>query len=124
MRYDRWRNHLIILLSIWCLGDKEETLVPVLLRLMLNGNLAKVDKKVLNLGVSTASLDTAEVVEPLKLVEEIVDDSNDDGDTDGVAPDDNNGNDASVTIVREKLVVVSRVRWLTKMASEPAEDGE
>ena len=56
--------------------------VDVFSSLVLDSNLGEMADDVLHLGVSLASLGTAEVVEPLDVVEEIVNDGNNDGDTD------------------------------------------
>lgn len=79
---------------------------------------------VLHLGISVASLGTSEVVQPRQGAEEVVDDSNDDGDTDRVTPDDNNSDDAGVAVAREVGGHIRRVRWITRMTSQPAEDTE
>ena len=54
---------------------------------MLNGELGKVTNDVLHLGVVHVAVCASEVVEPLDLVKEVVDNGNDNGDEDGVDPD-------------------------------------
>lgn len=95
----------------------------VLISLVLQGNLGEVHEEVLDLGIRLAALGAAEVVEPFQLVEEVVDNGNNDGDTDREGPDDHHGDDTGVA-VREKVVVGGRVRGLATVAGKPAEDTE
>jgi len=82
-----------------------------------------VHEDVLHLGVGTAALGTAKVVEPRPLVKQVVHDGDDDNDADGVGPDDNDSDDAGVAI-GEELIVVNGVGGLATAARKPAEDAE
>lgn len=91
---------------------------------MLDSNLGEMADDVLQVGIGLASGVAAKVVEPLDVVKEVVGDGNDDGNTNGESPDDDNGNDTGVAILRKVLVVGSWVTWLTSTATEPSEDTE
>lgn len=118
---DDWR--LVVLLGLrgaW----RQVPALAVLVPLVLDGDLGQVHDDVLHLGVGTAALGTAEVVEPRPLVEQVVHDGDDDDDTDGVGPDDDDGDDAGVAVGGEEPVVVGGVGGLAGAASKPAEDTE
>jgi len=117
-------SDLVIFLSLGGLGCQEPAIGSVLVLLVGDGDLVQVSEDVLHLGVSVAALVTSEVVEPCPFVEEVVDDGNDDGDTDRVTPDNDNGDNAGVSVVREKAIVVSGIGLLSSTSSEPAENTE
>lgn len=65
---------------------------------VLNSKLGKVTNDVLHLGVMDVAVGTAKVVEPLDLVEKVVDDGDDNGDEDGVHPDDDDGDNIDPSV--------------------------
>jgi len=96
----------------------------ILATLMLQSQLGHMANDVLHLGISVAALAAAKVVKPAQLVEEEVDDGNDDGDSDGVTPDNDDSDDGGMA-VRGQIRVESRwVGWFTSTATEPTEDTE
>ena len=96
----------------------------MLVPLVRNCNLGQVHEDVLHLGVGVGALGTAEVVEPRQGAEQVVDDSNDDRDTDGEAPDDQDGDDAGVAVRGKVDVLGDRVRGFACIAGQPTEDAE
>jgi len=83
-----------------------------------------VGEDVLHLGVGTAALGASEVVEPGHAVHEVVDNGDDDGDTDGVTPDDDDGDDGGAAVGGQKSVDGLGVGGLAAATGQPAEDGE
>jgi len=75
------------------------SVASVLVLIVSKGNLGEMSKDVLHLSISTGALGTSKVVEPRDLVEEVVDHCDDNGDTDGVTPNNDNGDDGSITAV-------------------------
>jgi len=98
--------------------------VSEIVLLVGNGDLGQVGEDVLHLGICAAALGAAEVVEPCHAVHEVVDDSNDDRDTDGVTPDDDDGDNGSVAVIRQKSVAGDWVGGLASSTAQPTEDGE
>lgn len=66
---------------------------------MLNGELLESSDDVLNNGILALAVLAAKVVEPGDLVEDEVDDGNEDGDTERVQPDNDDGDNVGPTIV-------------------------
>ena len=89
---------------------------------MLDGKLGEVTDDVLHLAVVDIAVDTTEVIEPCDLVEEVVDDGDDNGNTNGVAPDDNDGDDVSPAIAA--LLPETVGARLLNVARQPSEDTE
>jgi hypothetical protein len=81
-------------------------------------------KDVLHLGIGIGSLRTSQVVQPRDLVKQVVDDGNNDGNTNGISPDNNNSDNRSVAVVRKVLGEISGVRLLARTTGKPAEDTE
>ena len=96
----------------------------VLINLVRNRDLVQVREDVLHLGISVGALVASQVVEPAPLVEEVIDNSADDDDTDGVSPDNDGGDDRGVAVVGEEPVVVVWIACLSKSIAQPAEDTE
>jgi len=95
--------------------------------LVLESKLAEMANDVLHLGVSVVALLASEVVEPCVLLKDEVDNGDDDGDTNGVTPDDNHGNDIGITVSGEEAVVGWWGRLLQSISTwsgEPSEDTE
>jgi len=67
--------------------------------LVLDGDAAEVREDVLHVGISVAAGVTAKVVDPLDAQEQEVDNGNNDGDTDRVTPDNDNGDDRGLDAV-------------------------
>jgi len=92
---------------------------------VLQSKLGKVTDDVLHLGVVVAALFAANVGKRRDGVEEVVDNGDDDGNTDGVAPDDDNGDDVGVAVeglgeLRHGVVEGN----LVGVAGQPTEDTE
>ena len=102
------------------------SVVSVLINLVLHGNLGQVSNDVLDLGVCLGALLAAKVVQPAELVHEVVGDGADDGDTNGVTPDNADGNDGSTSIGGEEGVAGDWVGLLksSKGLAQPTEDTE
>ena len=89
---------------------------------MFDSQLRDVVKQVLNLRVDNRAVLAAEVVEGGDDGEDVVDDRNNDRDTNRVSPDDNNGDNVSVGVLGE-LSLAGRAS-LDVFTGEPAEDTE
>ncbi|KAF7571771.1 hypothetical protein PtrM4_092710 [Pyrenophora tritici-repentis] len=90
---------------------------------MLKRELAESSNHVLNRRVLATAVLAAESVEPLNAVKHVVDNGDDDGDTNGVSPDDDNGNNVDPAVLAE-LGVVGRGVGLVISARHPSEQGE
>jgi hypothetical protein len=90
---------------------------------VLERQLAEGSNHVLNRRVLPVAVLATEGVEPWNLVEEIVDDSDDNGNTNGVSPDDNDGDNVDPSVITEPAVDRRGVR-LVRLARHPSEDGE
>jgi len=98
-----------------------------LVTLVLESKLAEMTNDVLHLGVRAVALLTSKVVEPSVLLEDEVDNGDDDCNTDGVTPDDDNGDDISIAVGGEEAVVGWWGRLLESVStwsSEPPKDTE
>lgn len=89
---------------------------------MLDGHLAQVSQDVLHQGVLDGALLAAHLVEALPVGHQVVDDANDDDDSQRVQPDDDNGNNVDVAIGAE--LGVGRGGGLQTLTSEPTETGK
>lgn len=116
--------HLLLLLGISVTSDEVVSVSAVVIPLVLDGELGKVTKDVLHVGIGSAALGTSEVVQPCDLVHQVVHNSNDNNDGNGVEPDNDDGDNGGVAILGEKDVLGDWVRWLTEVATEPSEDTE
>lgn len=89
---------------------------------MLNGELLEGGEDVLDKGVLALAVLAAEVVQPGDLVEDEVDDGNEDGDTERVQPDNDNGDNVGPTIV----TLLGKVDGVVELGStrQPTEEGE
>ena len=93
---------------------------------MDESNLGESSNDVLHLGVVHVAVLATEVVEPGDLVEEVVDNGDDDGNTNGVSPDDNDGDNvgpAIETLVLEEGGRRGGVGGVTRHPTEDTEDG-
>ena len=93
--------------------------------LVLQSKLGQVTDDVLHLGVVVAALFASNVGKRGNGVEQVVDDGDDDGNTNGVTPDDDNGDDVGVAVeglgeLRHGVVEGNLVR----VAGQPTEDTE
>jgi len=114
---------LFVVIIISSLGGQHPAILTSLaVLLVVDGELAKVADNVLHLAVVHVTVLATEIVEPSDLVEEEVDNGDDDGDTNGVAPDDDDSDNVgpSVTALVE---VVGRVGG-NRVARQPSEDTE
>lgn len=95
------------------------------LLVMLNSDLGKMADDVLDLGVLDGAGLASKVVEPGPVAEQVVDDGNDDGDSDGVTPDNDNGDDVGVSVESEDALLALDVDGvLDNITGQPAEDAE
>lgn len=93
--------------------------------LVLQSKLGEVADDVLHLGVVVAALLATDVGKRGDGVEEVVRDGDDDGNTNGVTPDDNNGDNVSVAVKGLGPLGHGVVeRNLVRVAREPTEDTE
>ena len=93
--------------------------------LVLQSKLGQVTDDVLHLGVVVAALFASNVGKSGDRVEQVVDDGDDDGNTDGVTPDDDNGDNVSVAVKGLGPLGHGVVeRNLVGVAGEPTEDTE
>jgi len=116
-------SNLLVLLDILNASTKGVARVALTVSRVLDGQLGEVGNHVLDLGVGLGAGLAAKVVQSGDGGEDVVDHSDDDSDTQGVTPDDNNGDNVDVVVVGES--VGSRVRGVgLGPATEPAEDGE
>lgn len=90
--------------------------------LVLDGQLGQVAKQVLDLGVGAGAGLATKVVKEGDAGKEVVHHSDDDGDTNGVTPDNNDGDNVDITVDGE-VGTVNGV-GLEVVAGEPAEDTE
>lgn len=90
---------------------------------VLERQLAEGSNHVLNGGVLAAAVLAAEGVEPCDAVKHVVDNGDDDGDTNRVGPDDNDGDNVDPSVVTEPAVDGGRV-GLVRSTGHPAEEGE
>jgi len=91
---------------------------------VLEGHLGNVSQDVLDLGILLVPVLAAEVVKGRDLVKKVVDDGDDNGDTDTVGPDDDDGDNVNPAITT-LLEVRGRVCWvIIEVAGQPAEDTE
>jgi len=96
----------------------------MLITLVLNSDLAEMRDDVLHLCIRTTALSTSKVVQPRKLVKEIIDDGNDDRNRNRVSPNNDDSDNGSVAILGEVGSLVDRMGQLSSTATEPAEDAE
>lgn len=89
---------------------------------MLNGELLESSEDVLDNGVLSLAVLAAEVVQPGDLVQDEVDDGNEDGDTERVQPDNDNGDNVGPTIV----TLLGKVDGVVELGStrQPAKETE
>lgn len=115
--------HLLVLLLLGSAGGKNVTLSSVLVGSVLESKLAESSNHVLDVRVLPVTVLAAELVEPCDAVKQVVDDGDDDRDTDGVSPDEDNGDNVDPTALLE-LGVVGRRVGLVVGTGHPAEEGE
>lgn len=77
--------------------------------LVLDGNAAKMAEDVLHLCISMAAGVAAEVIDRLHAGKDVVDHGNDDDNANGVAPDHNSSDDASLSAVVITLELIFRM---------------
>lgn len=93
------KTHLLLIRLVGSLGSQQPPVLASLSVLLVSdGELAEVTDDVLHLAVVDGALLASKVVEVGDLVEEVVDNGDDDGDTDGVEPDDDNGDNVDLTV--------------------------
>ena len=116
-------THLLILVLISRARSENVSRSTVLVGAVLERELAQSRNHVLNGRVLGVAVLAAELVEPGDLVERVVNNGNDDGDTNRVGPDDNNGDNVNVSVLTELAVKRGRV-GLVVSAGQPAEGTE
>ena len=115
--------HLLVLLLLGSAGSKDVALYAVLVCSVLERQLAEGSNHVLDVRVLPVAVLAAELVEPGDAVEEVVDDGDDDRNTDRVGPDKNNGDNVYPATLLE-LGVVGRGVGLVVGTGHPAEESE
>jgi len=98
----------------------------MLILLVRNSDLGQVHEDVLHLSIRSAALVTSQVIEPRPRAEQVVDDGDNNGDTDGVSPNDDNGNNGGISAGGQESVSGHWVRVDVgdTTAAKPAEDTE
>ena len=98
------------------------TISPRIITLMLNSQFRDMTDDILQVRIAVAAILPAQVIQPSDAIEQEVDNGNDDSDADGIAPDDDDSDDASVSI-RGK---VGRVAGIANLGwgRNPTEDAE
>jgi hypothetical protein len=119
------KDGLLLVLLIISLGLQEVTTLTVGSGLVLQSKLGEVADDVLHLGIVVGTALATDVGKRGDGVEEVVDNGDDDSHTNGVAPDDNDGDDVGVAVeglgeLRHGVVEGDLVR----VAGEPTEDTE
>lgn len=93
--------------------------------LMLNSNLAEQQQRVLHLGVLLLPVLPAEVVEPLDLVQNDIDNRDEDRHANRVAPNENHRDKVSPAVGGvDEHILRDRAHDTSTTAGKPAEDGE
>ena len=115
--------HLLVILLLSSAGGKDVTLSSVLVDTVLESKLAEGSNHVLDVRVLPVAVLAAELVEPCDAVEQVVDNGDDDCDTNGVSPDDDNGDNVNPAALLE-LGVVGRRVGLVVLTRHPAEEGK
>lgn len=90
---------------------------------VLERQLAEGSNHVLDGRVLPVAVLAAKGVEPWDAVKQVVDDGDDNGNTNGVSPDDNDGDNVSPAVITEAAVLGGRV-GLVRSTRHPAKDGE
>lgn len=117
-------RRLLVLLDLLGAGTQGVAGLAVGGLLVLDSQLGQVSNHVLDLGVGLGAGLAAKVVQSGDDGQDVVDDSNDNGNTNGVGPDDNNGD--NVDIIVDGEVRTSGVGGVSVLPvrSQPAEDTE
>jgi hypothetical protein len=115
--------HLIFLLLVNSTGSKDVAGSTVLVDTVLERQLAESRDHVLDVRVLPVAVLATEGVEPWDGVEQVVDDGDDDRDTNGVSPDKDNGDNVDPAVITELAVDGGRV-GLVRSTGHPAEEGE
>lgn len=100
MANEKWvLIHLLIILFLrGTSADDEAGCASSTVMLVLDGQLGEMANHVLNGSVSLGTSLATEVVQPGDISEDSVDSGNNNGDTNGVGPDDDNSDNAGVTV--------------------------
>lgn len=117
------RENLLLLLDN-LLSGKVVAVTATTVDFVLDGDLAQVGEDVLHHGVLGRALLAAEVVKALPAGHDVVDDTNDDDDSDGVDPDQDDGDNVDGTVLRKVLGQAGGDGRLAEAAREPTETGE
>jgi hypothetical protein len=115
--------HLLVVVLVGGASSENVPLSTVLVCAVLERQLAEGSNHVLDLGVLPVAVLAAELVEPRDAVEQVVDNGNDDGNTNRVSPDDDNSDNIDPAVIAELAVVRRRVGDVG-LTGEPSEDTE
>lgn len=116
--------HLLFLLLLDSTGCEDITGSSMLVFAVLERKLAESSNHVLNGRVLAVTVLATELIEPSDAVKQIVDNGDDDSDTDGVSPDNNNGDNVNPAVITELAVGLGvGLVWLTRHPAEDSEDG-
>lgn len=118
------RTDLVVLLSNSLLCEVESARVVLVVTLVLNGHLAELGDDVLHECVGLGALLAAQVVKRGHARHDVVDNGNDNDDSNGVAPHDHNGDDVGATIGRQGGGQRGWGGLLACTAGEPTKDTE
>ncbi|TLD16715.1 uncharacterized protein PgNI_01314 [Pyricularia grisea] len=106
------------------LGSNVVAVATTSVDLVLDGDLAQVGEDVLHHGVLGGALLAAEVVQALPAGHDVVDDTNDDDDGDGVDPDQDDGDNVDGAVLRQVLGQGGGDSGLAETTREPTETSE
>ena len=115
-------DQLLVVIILDSAGSKNVPSGTVLILTVLKRQLAESSNHVLNRRVLAAAVLAAKGVKPCDAVKQIVHNGDDDSNTDGVSPDDNNGNNVNPAVITE-VAMRSRV-GLVRLAGHPPEQCE
>lgn len=117
-------KRLLIFLFLVRAVRQHVTMLALIVGLHLESELGQLGEHVLELGVGLGAGLAAKVVESRDDREDVVGDSEDDGDTNGVTPDDNDSDDVDITVDGVLVGVGAAGVGLVVFAGQPAEDTE
>ena len=114
---------LILFLFLDRARSEDVPRITILVGAALERQFAEGRNHVLNGRVLAVTVFAAELIEPRNAVEQIVDNGDDDGDTDRVGPDDNNGDNVNPAVFAKFHIMRSGVGLIIR-ARQPAEEAE
>ena len=118
------RSEHLLVLDLLGAGTDDVARLALGVLLVLDGELGEVSDHVLDLGVGLGAGLAAKVVQSGDNGQEVVHNGNDDSNTDGVGPDDNDSNNVDIVVDGEGRTSGVLGVGLLPVGSEPSEDTE